>query len=206
MTDATAGRSRGAAALLAVFEAPEQASEQSSLLEAGLQRHANAAHVQNALSDDETKDEGGKDYGSPFLERTKSYGSFFKPQRPSAPITTDDATLLTAAMRQSPPASSQGSPKPQKKSLLRKASTVVIDAVAPPQTRRRYYADVAVTLAREAVVGGIAFFFVTVFAAAFASTTSADVSFLRPRGADLVRIATLGFVAGAPFVFFQKLP
>ena len=50
------------------------------------------------------------------------------------------------------------------------------------------------------------FFFVTVFAAAFASTTSADVSFLRPRGADLVRIATLGFVAGAPFVFFQKLP
>ena len=45
----------------------------------------------------------------------------------------------------------------------------------------------------------------TVFAAAFASTTSADVSFLRPRGADLVRIATLGFVAGAPFVFFQKL-
>jgi len=109
-------------------------------------------------------------------------------------------------MRQSPPASSQGSPKPQKKSLLRKASTVVIDAVAPPQTRRRYYADVAVTLAREAVVGGIAFFFVTVFAAAFASTTSADVSFLRPRGADLVRIATLGFVAGAPFVFFQKLP
>ena len=34
-----------------------------------------------------TKDEGGKDYGSPFLERTKSYGSFFKPQRPLAPIT-----------------------------------------------------------------------------------------------------------------------
>ena len=33
---------------------------------------------------------------------------------------------------------------------------------------RRYYADVAVTLAQEAVVGGIAFFFVTVFAAAFA--------------------------------------
>ena len=159
MTDATAGRSRGAAALLAVFEAPEQPSEQSSLLmEAGLQRHANAAHVQNALSDDETKDEGGKDYGSPFLERTKSYGSFFKPQRPLAPITKDDATLLTAAMRQSPPASSQGSPKPQKKSLLRKTSTIVLDAVAPPQTRRRYYADVAVTLAREAVVGGIAFF------------------------------------------------
>ena len=156
MTDATAGRSRGAAALLAAFEPP--ASEQSSLLEAGLQRHANAAHVQNALSDDETKDEGGKDYGSPFLERTKSYGSFFKPQRPSAPLAKDDATLLTAAMRQSPPASSQGSPKPQKKSLLRKASTVVIDAVAPPQTRRRYYADVAVMLAREAVVGGIAFF------------------------------------------------
>ena len=162
MTDATAGRSRGAAALLAVFEAPEQPSEQSSLLEAGLQRHANAhanaAHVQNALSDDETKDEGGKDYGSPFLERTKSYGSFFKPQRPSAPLAKDDATLLTAAMRQSPPASSQGSPKPQKKSILRKASTIVIDAVAPPQTRRRYYADVAVMLAREAVVGGIAFF------------------------------------------------
>ena len=162
MTDATAGRSRGAAALLAVFEAPEQASEQSSLLEAGLQRHANAhanaAHVQNALSDDETKDEGGKDYGSPFLERTKSHGSFFKPQRPLAPITKDDATLLTAAMRQSPPASSQGSPKPQKKSILRRASTIVIDAVAPPQTRRRYYADVAVMLAREAVVGGIAFF------------------------------------------------
>ena len=164
MTDATAGCSRGAAALLAGFEAPEQASEQSSLLEAGLRRHANAAHVQNALSDDEAKaepealHEGGKDYGSPFLERTKSYGSFFKPQRPSAPLAKDDATLLTAAMRQSPPASSQGSPKPQKKSLLRKASTVVIDAVAPPQTRRRYYADVAVTLAREAVVGGIAFF------------------------------------------------
>ena len=163
MTDATAGRSRGAAALLAVFEAPEQPSEQSSLLEAGLQRQANAAHVQNALSDDETKEpealhEGGRSYGSPFLERTKSYGSFFKPQRPSAPLAKDDATLLTAAMRQSPPASSQGSPKPQKKSLLRKASTVVIDAVAPPQTRRRYYADVAVTLAREAVVGGIAFF------------------------------------------------
>ena len=59
--------------MLAAFEPPEQAaSEQSSLLEAGLQRHANAAHVQNALSDDEAKDEGGKDYGSPFLERTKS--------------------------------------------------------------------------------------------------------------------------------------
>ena len=127
--------------LLAAFEPPHEESqseseEQSSLLEAGLQRQANAAHVQNALSDDETKDEGGKDYGSPFLERTKSYGSFFKPQRPLAPITKDDATLLTAAMRQSPPASSQGSPKPQKTSLLRKASTVVIDAVAPPQTRR----------------------------------------------------------------------
>ena len=132
MTDATTGRSRGAAALLAAFEPPEQASEQSSLLEAGLQRR-----VQNALSDDETKDEGAKKYDSPFLERTKSYGSFFKPQRPSAPLAKDDATLLTAAMRQSPPASSQGSPKPQKKSLLRKASTVVIDAVAPPQTRRR---------------------------------------------------------------------
>ena len=153
MTDATPGRSRGAAALLAVFEAPEQASEQSSLLEAGLQRR-----VQNALSDDETKDEGAKSYDSPFLERTKSYGSFFKPQRPSAPLAKDDATLLTAAMRQSPPASSQGSPKPQKKSILRRASTIVIDAVAPPQTRRRYYADVAVMLAREAVVGGIAFF------------------------------------------------
>ena len=160
MTDA-AGRSRGAAALLAAFEPPQEESqsstteltEQSSLLEAGLQRR-----VQNALSDDETKDEGGKSYGSPFLERTKSYGSFFKPQRPLAPITKDDATLLTAAMRQSPPSSSQGSPKPPKTSLLRKASTVVIDAVAPPQTRRRYYADVAVTLAREAVVGGIAFF------------------------------------------------
>ena len=158
MTDATAGRSRGAAALLAVFEAPEQASEQSSLLEAGLQRHSSAAHVQNALSDDETKDEGGKDYGSPFLERTKSYGSFFKPQRPSAPLAMDDATLLTAAMRQSPPSSSQHSPQAPHRSLIRKASTIVIDAVAPPQTRRRYYADVAVMLAREAVVGGIAFF------------------------------------------------
>ena len=147
MADATAGRSRGAAALLAAFEPPQESqslTEESSLLEAGLQRQANvglqrqanAAHVQNALSDDETKDEGGKDYGSPFLERTKSYGSFFKPQRPSAPLAKDDATLLTAAMRQSPPASSQGSPKPQKKSILRRASTIVIDAVAPPQTRR----------------------------------------------------------------------
>ena len=76
MTDATAGRSRGAAALLAAFEPPPQQesqslTEQSSLLEAGLQRR-NAAHVQNALSDDETKDEGGKSYGSPFLERPKS--------------------------------------------------------------------------------------------------------------------------------------
>ena len=92
--------------MLAAFEPPQEESqsltEESSLLEAGLQRHANAAHVQNALSDDETKDEGGKDYGSPFLERTKSYGSFFKPQRPSAPLAKDDATLLTAAMRQSP--------------------------------------------------------------------------------------------------------
>ena len=162
MTDTTAGRSRGAAALLAVFEAPEQASEQSSLLEAGLQRHANAhanaAYVQNALSDDETKDEGGKDYGSPFLERTKSYGSFFKPQRPLAPITQDDATLLTAAMRQSPPSSSQPSPQAPHRSVLRKASTIVLDTVAPPQTRRRYYAQVFVTLAREVVVGGIAFF------------------------------------------------
>ena len=162
MTDATAGRSRGAAALLAVFEAPEQASEQSSLLEAGLQRHANAhanaAHVQNALSDDETKDEGGKDYGSPFLERTKSYGSFFKPQRPSAPLAMDDATLLTAALRQSPPSSSQPSPQAPHRSVLRKASTIVLDTVAPPQTRRRYYAQVFVTLAREVVVGGIAFF------------------------------------------------
>ena len=43
------------------------------------------------------------------------------------------------------------------------------------------------------------------FAAAFASTTSADVSFLRPwiRWCGSRR---LGFVAGAPFVFFQKLP
>ena len=158
MADATAGRSRGAAALLAAFEPPQQSTEQSSLLEAGLQRQANAAHVQNALSDDETKDEGGKDYGSPFLERTKSYGSFFKPQRPLAPITKDDATLLTAAMRQSPPSSSQPSPQAPQRSLLRKTSTIVLDAVAPPQTRRRYYADVAVMLAREAVVGGIAFF------------------------------------------------
>ena len=101
MTDATAGRSRGAAALLAVFEAPEQASEQSSLLEAGLQRQANAAHVQNALSDDETKDEGGKDYGSPFLERTKSYGSFFKPQRPSAPRNAHSAVRLSRSHRPS---------------------------------------------------------------------------------------------------------
>ena len=152
--------------MLAAFEPPQEESqsltEESSLLEAGLQRHANAhanaAHVQNALSDDETKDEGGKDYGSPFLERTKSYGSFFKPQRPSAPLAKDDATLLTAAMRQSPPSSSQHSPQAPHRSLIRKASTIVIDAVAPPQTRRRYYADVAVMLAREAVVGGIAFF------------------------------------------------
>ena len=151
MTDATAGRSRGAAALLAAFEPPQEGSqsstteltEQSSLLEAGLQRHANAAHVQNALSDDEAKaepealHEGGKSYGSPFLERTKSYGSFFKPQRPLAPITKDDATLLTAAMRQSPPSSSQPSPQAPHRSLIRKASTVVIDAVAPPQTDRK---------------------------------------------------------------------
>jgi len=156
MADATAGRSRGAAALLAAFEPPQQSSEQSSLLEAGLQRQANAAHVQNALSDDETKDEGGKDYGSPFLERTKSYGSFFKPQRPLAPITKDDATLLTAALRQSPPSSSQPSPQAPQRSVLRKASTIVLDTVAPPQTRRRYYAQVFVTLAREVVVGGIA--------------------------------------------------
>ena len=162
MADATAGRSRGAAALLAAFEPPQQSSEQSSLLEAGLQRQANAAHVQNALSDDEAKaepealHEGGKDYGSPFLERTKSYGSFFKPQRPLAPITKDDATLLTAALRQSPPSSSQPSPQAPQRSVLRKASTIVLDTVAPPQTRRRYYAQVFVTLAREVVVGGIA--------------------------------------------------
>ena len=74
MTDATAGRSRGAAALLAAFNPPEQPSEQSSLLEAAAAR---AQRVQNALSDDETKDGGGKDYGSPFL-RAHLCGSFFK--------------------------------------------------------------------------------------------------------------------------------
>ena len=141
-------------------------------------------------------------------ERTKSYGSFFEPQRPSAPLADSDATLLAAALAQSPPNSSRPYPRPRAlhSSLLRKASSAAFDAVAPPRTRRRCCAEAVGTLAREALVGGIAFFFVTVFAAAFASTTSADVSFLRPRGPDLVRIATLGFVAGAPFVFLQKLP
>ena len=46
----------------------------------------------------------------------------------------------------------------------------------------------------------------TVFCAAFASTTSCHQTFLIPRGADLVRIALLGFIAGAPFVVAQRLP
>ena len=65
----TEGRSRGAAALLAAFEPPEQLTEQSGLLEAGLRvgaasspslhqlsQQSNAAHVQNAHSDDDADD------------------------------------------------------------------------------------------------------------------------------------------------------